>query len=160
MLQGFWVQAQTNDKVYPFNFDFMDEVYDGTQDCAMAYLHGYCAYFAYAYALKHKEGTIRIIHSDYENQLVHAYYVIEKDEKEYYIDIRGVIDNEEQLLDEFEVTERAIDDGYFSIHEYSPNSKKDLRRFYNHYIRGFASKEIMRDAKTFINTYSEYYKVA
>ena len=160
MLQGFWLKARTNDKLYPFNFDFMDEVYDGTQNCTMAYLHGYCAYFAYAYALKNKNGRIRTIY-DYNNQLIHAYYVIADSEegKEYYIDIRGITDDEEQFLDEFEVTEQSIDDGYFYFYEYSPNSKKDLRRFYNCYIRGFSGKEIMRDAKTFLNTYSEYYKI-
>lgn len=160
MFQGFWTQAKTDDKIYPFDFDFMNEIYEGTQDCAMSYLHGYCAYFAYAYALKHKEGTIRVIRDDYENQLVHVYYVIEKNKKEYYIDIRGVIDDEERLLDEFEVTQQSIDDGYFSFYEYSPNSKKDLRRFYNHYIKGFSSKEIMHDAKAFLNTYLDYYKIA
>ena len=109
LLKGYWEEAEYDEDYQSFDFDFLHNEYEGTELSAMDFLHGWCDVFACRLLKKYlKQGlNVEVVFlSGYEQRLIHAYVQIYENSKTYYVDIRGITDNEAQFLDEFEVTPR------------------------------------------------------
>ena len=154
---SYWTQKNKKDLE---DFEFLEKEYEGTKVSAYDFLHGLCTFFAYFYVKKY--GGIIVSVFNYTNYLIHSYVEIEKDNEKYYIDIRGKISSEAQLLDEFGLSYedkngnyeyyKNIDDYHSWIYYSTP---KELRYFYNRFIKG--DEKYLLDAEKFIEANLKFY---
>ena len=143
---GYWNEAPMDDRTHSYNFDFLEEEYEGTVLSAMMFLHGWCDVFAHALMkMYHKQGLKSevVFMGGFGCKLIHAYTKTEKDGEVWYSDIRGVINDEWKLLDEFQIV--PDDKTECSWLYYS-----SLSQYYKKIELNRVPKKVRRAAETFI----------
>ena len=154
---SYWTQ-QKEMKVE--DFDFMADEFESTEFSAWDFLHGFCACFAYAYVIKYGGTIVKLRNKEFPN--IHCYVKIEKGGEIYYVDIRGKIKSEEELLCEFELSYQDLG-GFYDFYSdiwveyewkefHTPNQ---LKYFYNHFV--IQNKKALADAKKFLKANREFY---
>lgn len=113
----------------PLNSDCLTEEFEGTTESAYSYLHGNCAFFALALAKKfgydiHVLWAISPV--TFTSCFCHAYCSFDYHGDTYYVDIRGITNDYDEMIKEFEIScvdidkERGFvcDDKFFEKTEY------------------------------------------
>ena len=154
MLKGYWPEIIANDG----DIDFLMEEFEATDMSIYDFVHGSCAYFAYALAEKFGyDITLVKLYDSVEGrmELCHVYCHTAVNGVDYYIDARGITSDEQQLMDEFDVDlNKDEGNGFIETWYYSKN---DLIK------DGYVSKDspitndILSNARIFIETNMDYY---
>ena len=152
---------KTNTGYYPMivknhGADFLMEEFESTTECAYSFLHGECAIFAYALA-KEFGYKINILYAnDFFSNLpyfCHSYCTFEKGGVTYYVDIRGITANFEEMINEFEIKTSDIN--------FNESYSCKAKNFKNSKLMKGASKNFFsywfENAKKFINANKNYY---
>lgn len=141
MKKGYWEQIKDISDAQ----DELEKKCNGARRNAYSFLHGFCDTFAKALHDKYNY-DIQII-TDKDNNLIHAYCV--KDN--FYIDIRGIIDDFEIFIQEFELELSDISD-------LNNDSDYKVRNadFDNLYLLNDTYNDIRLDANQFINNNGFY----
>ncbi len=121
------------------------------------FLHGLCDVFAqalneiYGYPIEYVfERKDNDQYYNYTPNLMHAYCVINHNGTSLYVDIRGITDNKNEMLEEFELSEDDIDGDYI----YTYRSNQPTAPF------AFASNAAyLIEAKQLINLHTDYYHI-
>ena len=150
MLKGYWPEIIANDG----DIDFLWEEFEGTELSIYDFIHGSCAYFAYA--LAEEFGYDITLVKLYDSRqgimdLCHVYCHTEVNGVDYYIDARGITSDEQQLMDEFDVDLNKDErNGFIETWSYD---KKDLLK------EKYVLKDVvnLKDARTFIRANTDYY---
>ena len=142
---GFWKESAEE----------RSEIYEGTTLSVEDFLHGWCNYFAFAWAMRFGEKVIVV--RDYESKhLIHCYGTYKKEGKFYYVDIRGITNDENELLDEFEIVPEYKDWYIFEIYDFtSKSSIQDYKSKYYNLEHEFV--DAVSEAEKFLDIYDEYY---
>ena len=149
--RGYWPQILNG-----HGTDFMMDEYEGTEMSAYSFLHGNCAFFAYALAKRMGYEIIMAytLDPEYICCFAHAYCHIEKDGKLYYFDIRGVTTNEDILLEEFDIYLKNGGDDFVS---FEPITCEELKN--SPYIDGYDKEKILGNANQFIEVNLDFYQI-
>lgn len=153
---SYWTQKE---KIQSQDFEFMMEEYEGTEFSAWDFLHGYCACFAFAYIMRYGGKIIKIKNDEFSN--IHCYVETKKGGEIYYVDIRGKVKTEEELLEEFDLSFswpghcEFYQDIWEDYEVDSFHTFNQLRYFYNHYVKGY--EKALSEAKKFIKNHREFY---
>lgn len=142
------------------DFSFLEDEYKNTELSAYDFLHGFCTCFAYSLFLK--LGGIIVKVGSYTTPCMHCYLKITQNNNIYFIDIRGKVKAEEELLEEFELSYKNSDESYFyykNIDDYyfwtEYKTKKQIEYFYNYYVKG--EDIALKNADIFIETNKDFY---
>ena len=153
MQKGFWEEYQDMLEDYPdTEWGYLEGHCDDAYDFKFGpynYLHGLCDAFAQALHEKYGYPLQYVISHESEDdpvELIHAYCVVERDGKAFYVDIRGVIDDYDEFIEEFGI---ELDGDY----TYTCDSIEPLLEY------SFAeNSEYMVEARDIIELYPQYYK--
>lgn len=142
-----------------FNLEDEDEGYDFLETLninnkeidALYYLHGICHEFSLA--LNKIFGYDIVLWTNYDEDvksyvLVHAFNMFQYKGKQYYADIRGITDNLEDIINEFDYSEEILD-------PCGCNSKEAKRIF----KKLGSDTNISNDTYEIINAYKSYYQL-
>ena len=145
MSVGFWEESE----------DERSEIYEGTTLSVEDFLHGWCNYFAFEWAMRFREKVIVV--KNYEDKhLIHCYGFYEKGGENYYVDIRGITNDENELLDEFEIVPKEKEWYIFEIYDFtSKTSIQDYKSKYYNLEHEFV--DAVYESEIFLDIYDEYY---
>lgn len=131
--------------------DDLDIMIDNDPACVSvaSFLFGFCGNLA-SYFNKQKGYPVQILF-DKDGDLVHAYNIITKDGKDYYLDCRGITDDKEL----FESLYSGMD-----LHTETCDDIKTIRNKYPIWDTIFTEDEISEAMiKWLIDNYDEYYNI-
>ena len=109
--------------------EILEDILIGTDGMnAMCYLHGFCNDIAMYLSKRFNYEVVMVIEYDDEiekDALVHAFNTVEKDGERYYIDIRGITTNEDEIMQSFDLWDKP--DLYGWTYEQAKQTFKEMK---------------------------------
>ena len=146
--KGYYPQIFNN----PNNSDCLMEEFEDSPESAYSFLHGYCSFFALALAKKFKyEIHVLWVKEELTSYFCHAYCSFVYHGDTFFVDIRGITNDFNEMLEEFEITTKDIDK------ERSFICDEELLEKSDYYTVGFNSEELVNAAMSFISNNPSFY---
>lgn len=162
--KGFWNELDTLREDFKGLDIAWDGVFDNFEDEALPnlkfmpynYLHGLCDTFAQAlnnifgYQIEYIIQSQDPSDKDSPINLIHAYCLIETETSVLYADVRGITDDYDKFLAEFDITKDDIDEDYtYTVASYEPIDQYSYSN----------SSSLIIETERIIQTYKDYYKI-
>lgn len=147
LYRGYWADAQYLPEEDRYNFAFLEEEFEGTETSAFDFLHGYCDTFAVALYLRYTREYIYpqivCIKEKGTFGIIHTFLQLHKDNRKWFIDIRGATTDGEQFLSEFDIKWYKK---HMSIHTYVFDS---LAAYIQEISMSSPDSRVLSDAESF-----------